>query len=268
MTTSRQGFRTYDGATLRYVDEGSGHPFVILPGLSSSVAKFSKQVSGLRDRYRVLALDPRGHGESDAPEAGYTYHGLARDLHEFLNHLGLDSIAVLGHSAGCKIILTYCEIYGTSRLSHVVFSDDAPCCIGDGAFTFSEAEQTLAALSGPDAVAYTRRFSDMFVTDNMDEFARQLFYDEMLKMPRWAHAKLIRWALFGDWWDAVKLVDVPTLTIAGRISKNPWQNMQRFHEAIPGSEIAIFEADEGGSHAMYWENPEKYNSVLDAFLSR
>ena len=87
-----------------------------------------------------------------------------------------------------------------------------------------------------------------------------------MKLPRAAHASLLRWALFGNWWDAVALIDVPTLVLGGRMSNNTWQNAVRLHEAIPGSELVIFEAAERGGHAVYWENPDRFNAAVGAFL--
>ena len=79
-------------------------------------------------------------------------------------------------------------------------------------------------------------------------------------------AKFFRWAAFGDWWDAFTLVKVPCLVIGGRASKVPIAIAQKMHEAVPGSEFVIFEADEGGGHAMFWEGPVKYNESLRNFM--
>jgi len=94
----------------------------------------------------------------------------------------------------------------------------------------------------------------------------QAFYREGLKLPRPYMAKLFRWAAFGDWWDAYALVKVPTLVIGGRVSKVPVKIAQGIHEAVPGSSFVVFEADEGGGHAMFWEGPQKYNDSLRTFM--
>ena len=62
------------------------------------------------------------------------------------------------------------------------------------------------------------------------------------------------------------MVKVPTLVIGGRLSKVPVKIAQGIHEAIPGSSFVVFEADEGGGHAMFWEGPQKYNDSLRTFL--
>src|SRR5262245_25578862 len=68
---------TNDGVTLRYVEAGSGKPIVCVPGWSQTAAQFKGQVDGLSESYRVIAVDMRGHGESDKPDHGYTIQRLA-----------------------------------------------------------------------------------------------------------------------------------------------------------------------------------------------
>jgi len=50
------------------------------------------------------------------------------------------------------------------------------------------------------------------------------------------------------------------------VSKVPVKIAQAIHEAVPGSSFVVFEADEGGGHAMFWEGPQKYNASLRTFL--
>jgi pimeloyl-ACP methyl ester carboxylesterase len=221
----------------------------------------------LSDELRVIAVDPRGHGESDKPETGYNYHTLARDLDALLTQLDLRDVTLLGHSGGCKIILTYWEIYGGDRVRSIVFSDDSPCHLVDGIFTAEEALAAIEAFEGPDAVEYSRGFSDQFLSDEADEATRQLFQAEALKLPRPYMAKLFRWAAFGDWWDAFRLVDVPCLVFGGRASKVPLHVVQKIADSLPGSELVLFEVEEHGAHAMFFECPTKYNEAIRRFMA-
>ena len=58
---------TNDGVTLRYEEAGAGKPLVCIPGWSQTAAQFKHQLSGLSDRYRVIAVDMRGHGSPTSP---------------------------------------------------------------------------------------------------------------------------------------------------------------------------------------------------------
>ncbi|MGH6902926.1 MAG: alpha/beta fold hydrolase [Geminicoccaceae bacterium] len=68
---------TSDGVGLYYLEAGSGKPILMIPGWSQTAEQFKHQITGLSDRYRVIAVDMRGHGESDKPEFGYKISRLA-----------------------------------------------------------------------------------------------------------------------------------------------------------------------------------------------
>jgi len=56
----------------------------MIPGWSQTAAQFKHQIEGLSNRYRVIALDMRGYGESEKPTHGYRIHRLSNDVNEFL----------------------------------------------------------------------------------------------------------------------------------------------------------------------------------------
>ena len=153
-----KGVEVAPGVTLRYWEAGAGRVLVMLPGLGHAASLYKYQLEGLCDEFRVIALDPRGHGESDKPERGYNYHTLAKDLDGFLRALDLNDVTILGHSGGCKIILTYLELYGDSRLRAIVFSDDSPCHLRDGIFSADQALAAIDAFQAPDAIGFSKGF--------------------------------------------------------------------------------------------------------------
>ena len=97
-------FTTNDGYRLHYIEAGGGKPLVMIPGWSQTAAQFRHQVEGLSDKYRVIALDMRGHGESDKPTHGYRIHRLSKDVHEYLTANNLTGVTLAGHSMGCSVI--------------------------------------------------------------------------------------------------------------------------------------------------------------------
>src|SRR5215211_7412325 len=83
-TLPRQYFTTPDGTRLAYVDLGSGPPILLLHGWSSSMNWFKEQLPYFVPRYRVLALEFRGHGDSDKSPGGHTMEQYAQDVHDFV----------------------------------------------------------------------------------------------------------------------------------------------------------------------------------------
>jgi pimeloyl-ACP methyl ester carboxylesterase len=96
-----------NGIRLHYLDHGGTGPTLILaPGLSANAHSFDGLMrAGLGDVARVLALDLRGRGESDAPASGYAMEDHAPDVIGLLDALELDRVVMGGHSFGG--LLTY-----------------------------------------------------------------------------------------------------------------------------------------------------------------
>src|SRR3977135_2981564 len=77
-------FTTNDGVRLHYLEAGAGSTLVLVHGIPQTAEQFKFQIEDLGDRYRMIALDLRGHGESDKPDFGLKIHRLAQDLREEL----------------------------------------------------------------------------------------------------------------------------------------------------------------------------------------
>ena len=67
----RISIRLDSGLTLSALEGGSGHPLIMIPGWSQSAAEWQENAEALTNERRVIALDMRGHGESDKPKYGY-----------------------------------------------------------------------------------------------------------------------------------------------------------------------------------------------------
>ena len=108
---------TANGLRLHYRDwGGSGQPMVLLHGLASTCHIWDLVAPILRNSFAVVALDQRGHGESDKPQTGYDFATLAADLHGFVRALGLERPLIVGHSWGGDVALEYAAEYPTKPI--------------------------------------------------------------------------------------------------------------------------------------------------------
>jgi pimeloyl-ACP methyl ester carboxylesterase len=89
-----------DGGSIHLIDTGTGRPVLLLHGVTLQWWVWSSVIRLLRDRYRVIAWDMRGHGRSQAGSGGVTLEDAARDLAEVLESLDLHDAVVVGHSMG------------------------------------------------------------------------------------------------------------------------------------------------------------------------
>jgi pimeloyl-ACP methyl ester carboxylesterase len=91
---------------VRYLDwGGDGPPVVLLHGLASSAHWYDLTAPHLREQYRLIAPDQRGHGQTSQAESGYDWAALTQDVVGLLDHLGIDRAAVFGHSWGATVAL-------------------------------------------------------------------------------------------------------------------------------------------------------------------
>jgi pimeloyl-ACP methyl ester carboxylesterase len=277
----RRRFTTGDGVRLNFIDAGEGRAIVMLPGWSQSAAMFRHQIAALKARYRVIAMDPRGHGDSEAPAHGYNPHRMALDLRELIAALGLSGIVLLAHSSGVKIVWAYWELFESDRLQKLVIVDDSPRLLDNPAWSEAsraevgpmyftgDLDRFAVDLLAPDGEAFTRTamasmFSPSFVRDRPEEFAWIL--EENLKMPREKAIELLYATSGMDWRGTIKRVRLPTLVVGAEGSTHKVAVIAWIAGRIPGARLRIYGRDEGGSHFMFIENAEGFNAELMAFI--
>src|SRR5919201_5850693 len=86
---------------------GDGQPIVLLHGLSSSSRIWDQVAARLAPRWRVVALDQRGHGRSDKPDEGYDFETIVADDRAALAALAAERPVLVGHSWGGNAALQY-----------------------------------------------------------------------------------------------------------------------------------------------------------------
>ncbi|MGD8715725.1 MAG: alpha/beta hydrolase [Desulfobacterales bacterium] len=269
---------TSDGVKLHYLEAGSGQALVMIPGWSQTAEQFKYQIQGLSDRYRTIALDMRGHGESEKVVFGYKISRLAKDLYDVLTGLDLDDVVVLGHSMGCSVIWNYCDLFGPERLSKLILVDQMPFITSNPTWSEPEKEasgaifdpqslyDTINALAGPNGEETTRGFIGGMVTAAISEEEKDWILQCNFRFPRVHAATLLYNHSTQDWRDLIPRINLPTLIVGGRVSLIPWKSQAWIHEQIPGSRLEIFEEKEGGQHFMFIEGWEKFNQIVSDFI--
>ena len=97
---------TRDGVRLAYVEKGTGEPSILLVhGMTGEHSSFLYLLHHLSKNHRVVAVDLRGHGDSDAPEGEYSDAVFNDDLVFMCNELGLKNPVAMGHSFGGSTLL-------------------------------------------------------------------------------------------------------------------------------------------------------------------
>ena len=108
---------------MRYLDwQGDGPPILALHGLASSAHWYDVVAPLLRDRYRIVAPDQRGHGQTTQSSDGYGWHSVASDAVGLLDLLGIEKAIVFGHSWGGNVAVATAAHY-PERVAALVMID-------------------------------------------------------------------------------------------------------------------------------------------------
>ncbi|HEY7532168.1 MAG TPA: alpha/beta fold hydrolase, partial [Nitrospiraceae bacterium] len=111
--------------TLAYSDRGTGPPIVFLHAFPLNRRMWASQEATFALRHRVITIDLRGHGESDAPLWHYSLDQSADDLRALLDQLSIPQAIVIGLSMGGYILFAFYRKY-PDRVRALVLADTRP----------------------------------------------------------------------------------------------------------------------------------------------
>lgn len=178
-------FSSYDGTVLHYEEVGAGEPLVCLPGGPGRAVAYLEDLAGLSAHRRLVLLDPRatGHSEVPADPATLRFDRMADDVEALREHLGLEQLDLLGHSAGCLVAQSWASAHPerVGRLLLVTPSDglqgatreDLPAIreLSAGEEWYAEAAEAVAELADapPSQRAGLERLTRPFFYGRWDE---------------------------------------------------------------------------------------------------
>lgn len=96
---------------LYYQEKGNKEPFILLHGNGEDGSYFRNQIDYFSGRYRVIALDTRGHGKSPRGTAPFTIELFSHDLYGFMESLEISCAIILGFSDGANIAMKFAIKY-------------------------------------------------------------------------------------------------------------------------------------------------------------
>ncbi|MEL6252189.1 MAG: alpha/beta hydrolase [Bacteroidota bacterium] len=251
---------------LYYEDVGKGKPIIFITGWTMTSAFFKNQQAHFKDKYRVIAYDPRSQGRSDKTQRGNTYAQHALDLREMILSLDLSEVILVGWSNGCLTSFAYLEEFGNDKISKIVCIDETPKWIGDPSTewvygTFDDYRSSVKGFLNderdPEGIV------DWMLKEPVDETDKAWMLAEMKQTPDHATFKLYLDGMIADYTDVLKELDqgFPLLFML----REDWigQGKVWLDKHVPGAETIPI-----SSHAMFWEKPEEFNGMLERFLER
>jgi 3-oxoadipate enol-lactonase len=255
-----------NGIEIAYTDEGSGTPLVFIHGYPLNRTMWDSQVKGLSSKARVIAIDLRGHGQSQAPIWITTVDTYADDLRGLLDHLSIDNAVICGFSMGGYVAFAFMRNYG-DRVRGLILADTRPQADSpEGkAARFQSALTAQQRGAGAIAEAMIARLVSQKSLDERPELVQQL-RSIMESMPVQGIAgDLMAMAERPDCVEMLPSIAVPTLIVVGEMDAlTPAADSQLMAERIPGARLEVIR---GAAHVANMEEPEAFNRVVADFVT-
>jgi pimeloyl-ACP methyl ester carboxylesterase len=249
-----------DGVVLAYEETGGGDPpLVFVHGIACHRGFWSSQMPHFAPGHRALAVDLRGHGDSDAPEQRYTMRCFAEDLEWMCAQLGLIRPVVVGHSLGGLVALELAAAY-PRRPAAIVLIDSVLVPRGERA---AVVQALIDALRGPAPERALRDYFARFFTGEADPAQKSWILEQAIRTSPRVTSSIWEESLRGwDDADALRRCRVPLLYIdAG----TPNADLERAERLC--SELTVVRTV-GSGHFSPLEVPEQINALLEEFLAR
>lgn len=267
---------TPDGGTIHALEKGSGRPLVLLHGITLRADVWAPQFHQLADRYRVIAIDLRGHGTSAAGTAGFGIGRLADDLATLLTALDLHEAVLVGHSMGGMTVMQFCGDHPdvlAERVDGLVFvatraHQVMPPYVDRGARALVTRGQSLidAGQALPSRATVTTQAARLAFGDRPSKKAIGIVAEMGQSMTPEALVPSLGGLIEHDARTALRATDTPSLVIVGtRDLLTPVPSARHLAHLLPDAELVVLPR---AGHQLMQERPGELAELIDAFVAR
>jgi len=252
---------------LNYSDDGPGPAVILLHGFPLDHTIWDYQRGSIGSTYRVICPDLRGHGETAAPEGIYTIDGMADDVIELLDALGLVQPLVLGGlSMGGYVALSIAERFPHRLRGLMLFNTRAGADTPETARVREDLAQIVESSGSVAAVAETMvpKLLAPSTRDRRPDLVEKVGAMVTRTVPRAVAGALRGMAIRPDRTGVLPSLRLPTLVMAGADDLLiPLDESRRMAAAIPGASLVVV-PDAG--HLAPLENPAVADEAILQFL--
>lgn len=256
-----------------YHDEGQGDALLLLHGFTGSKLDFHDQLQWFTDRYRVLAPDNRGHGESSnlGRADAYSLDILVDDLAGYLDTLDVQQCHLLGHSMGGMVAMRF-ALRHADRLKSLILMDTAaePLTI----FPKALREQLAEEVRANGCASRIKMMRDMPMSD-----AQARGRDFLGEAEHWRRIELKLSQMDPEAWVALgndmsnqkgvlsdlESLSVPTTIIVGEHDVPFIEPSARMANMIPDARLVTIP---DAAHCPQYENADAWRAAIDSHLAR
>ena len=221
--------------SLYYREAGTGQPFILLHGNGENSTYFNHQTKYFSDRFRVIAVDTRGHGKSPRGSAPFTIGQFAEDLNELMDKLQIPKAIILGFSDGANIAMKF-------ALRH---PDKVTALILNGGNLNAKGVKRTVQI--PIELGY--KFTKLFAEKSEEAKRKTELLGLMVNEPNIKP-------------DELRSIKAPTLVIAGTKDMIKQSHTKEIAENIPNAKLSIIKGD----HFIADKEADRFNKEVEIFL--
>jgi pimeloyl-ACP methyl ester carboxylesterase len=257
-------FADVNGIRLYYESQGDGRAVVLVHGLGLSSDMWRYQVPALAQRYRVITLDTRGHGQSSKPPGPYDMAMYVEDLRQLLDFLGFEKPVLIGLSMGGGIVQSFALAHLERVLALGLISTGSDHTDAVRAEFFHNADtverEGMSPLIGS---LVPKWFAPASLEHRTAEVERTL-QTELANDPRaWAAAARLNGAR--NWTEQLGRITCPVLYIGGAMDRSAPRRAETYPRYLPDVEVHLVP---DVAHLLPLEVPDQVNGLLLRFLDR
>lgn len=236
---------------LYYRECGKGQPMILLHGNGEDGTYFEKQIRFFSKKYRVIAIDTRGHGKSPRGTAPFTLEQFAEDLKNFLDEKKLRRIILLGFSDGGNIALTFALHY-QEYVDRLILN-------GANLNPFGVTPSVQLPIVAEYGLCRLRRMVPKSAGTERQPEERERYKGSLEQK-----TELLGLMVKGPWIhpSELKKLKMPVLVIAGTEDMIRNGHTRQIHRAIPGSRLKLIRGD----HFIALKKSAEFNHAVAAFL--
>ncbi|MCH8060987.1 MAG: alpha/beta hydrolase [Chloroflexi bacterium] len=266
-----------NGMRFHYLEWGdpSNPPLMLLHGFAQTCHSWDFVALSLCDRYRVIALDQRGHGDSDwAPDGDYTPETQQKDIAAIVGELGLSQFKLMGLSMGGRNSFTY-TANNPEQVKALVIVDAGPENQRAGSNnirSFVTQEDELDSVE--DFVNRVLKFNPRRAAEQV----RGSLLHNLKQLPSgkwtWKYDKILRSPdrrMGGDpemtkrLWGYIESLQCPTMVVRGENSDViALETANEMHERIPNGRLVTVEK---AGHLVMGDNPSGFLAAVNGFFA-
>ena len=255
---------TSSGITLACAELGDPNApaVILLHGYSDSWRSLAPLLTELAPERRTIAVTLRGHGDSDKSDIRYRIRDFAADLPDVLDHYGITSAAIVGHSMG-TMVATRLALSHPERVDALVLIGALATLKGNAAE--EPLREAVEALTDPVDTGFVREFQQGTLARPVPPEFMNSVVAESLKMPTRVWRAALHAMLDEDLGPELHRIAAPTLLLWGdRDELCDRDSQERLATSIPRARLSVLP---GAGHAPHWEDPRGIAGDVVSFLN-